>query len=48
MFQNGIVASVGRSFETHNLFLEAVNTIKTRKVMDGLMGLKVTHSCGNH
>ncbi|OTA96595.1 hypothetical protein M434DRAFT_27743 [Hypoxylon sp. CO27-5] len=46
MFQNGIVAAVERPFNTRNLFLTKIDTIKTRKVMDGLMDLEVSHSCG--
>jgi hypothetical protein len=45
MFQNGIIAALGRPNAARNLPVKLVGTIKTRKVMDGLMDLQVHLGC---
>ncbi|KAI0545163.1 hypothetical protein F4679DRAFT_588785 [Xylaria curta] len=45
MFQNAYLAAVERSPQHRNLPLQHVETIMTRKVMDGLMDLQVSYGC---
>ncbi|PKS13380.1 hypothetical protein jhhlp_000151 [Lomentospora prolificans] len=46
MFQNAILAAVERKPSEWNLPLRLNDVIVTKKVMDGLMDLEVSHGCG--
>jgi hypothetical protein len=46
MFQNGILAAMERPPETRNIPLRHADTIRTNKVMDGLMDFEFTYKCG--
>lgn len=46
MFQNAVLAALEQRPEMRNLPLKHVETIRTRKVMDGLMDLEVSHGGG--
>lgn len=48
MFQNGYLAATEVKPERRNLPLRHIETIATRKVMDGLMDLEASYGCGKH
>ncbi|KAL5319122.1 hypothetical protein ACEPPN_012171 [Leptodophora sp. 'Broadleaf-Isolate-01'] len=46
MFQNGILAAMERPPESRNIPLRYVETITSKKVMDGLMDFEIAYDCG--